>query len=133
MKTARPDYDGARETEQAEAPRRRAAHRRGCAEAYGQPAATADPSAAARAGLVLRRGRPARQAAPARKISKIRLLRPVIAAAVIIPFFVDRPATRGTALAVEIAGVAAGLLCGLAASALMSVYRSPTTGKPVSR
>ena len=70
---------------------------------------------------------------PARKISKIRLLRPVIAAAVIIPFFVDWPATHGTALAVEIAGVAAGLLCGLAASALMSVYRSPTTGKPVSR
>ena len=70
---------------------------------------------------------------PARKISKIRLLRPVIAAAVIIPFFVDRPATHGTALAVEIAGVAAGLLCGLAASALMGVYRSPATGKPVSR
>ena len=70
---------------------------------------------------------------PARKISKIRLLRPVIAAAVIIPFFVDWPATHGMALAVEIAGVAAGLLCGLAASALMGVYRSPTTGKPVSR
>ena len=70
---------------------------------------------------------------PARKISKIRLLRPVIAAAVIIPFFVDRPATHGTALAVEIAGVAAGLLGGLAASALMGVYRSPATGKPVSR
>ena len=33
----------------------------------------------------------------------------------------------------EIAGVAAGLLCGLAANALMGVYRSPTTGKPVSR
>jgi hypothetical protein len=70
---------------------------------------------------------------PARKISNIRLLRPVIAAAVIIPFFVDWPATHGMALAVEIAGVAAGLLCGLAASALMGVYRSPTTGKPVSR
>jgi hypothetical protein len=70
---------------------------------------------------------------PARKISKLRLLRPVIAAAVIIPFFVDWPATHGMALAVEIAGVAAGLLGGLAVSALMGVYRSPTTGKPVSR
>ncbi|SRR5579875_1438167 len=70
---------------------------------------------------------------PARKISKIRLLRPVIAAAVIIPFFAGRSASHGMTLAVEIAGVAAGLLCGLAASALMGVYRSPTTGKPVSR
>src|SRR5215469_6803123 len=70
---------------------------------------------------------------PARKISKMRLLRPVIAAAVIIPFFVDRPASNGMALAVEIAGVAAGLLGGLAVSALMGVYRSPTTGQPVSR
>src|SRR5215471_1184895 len=70
---------------------------------------------------------------PARKISKMRLLRPVIAAAVIIPFFVARPASHGMALAVEIAGVAAGLLGGLAVSALMGVYRSPTTGQPVSR
>ena len=69
----------------------------------------------------------------ARKISKIRLLRPVIAAAVIIPFFVDWPASHGMALAVEIAGVAAGLLGGLAVSALMDVYRSPATGQPVSR
>ena len=70
---------------------------------------------------------------PARKISKMRLLRPVIAAAAIIPFFIYWPATHGMALAVEIAGVVAGLLGGLAANALMGVYRSPTTGKPVSR
>ena len=70
---------------------------------------------------------------PARKISKIRLLRPVIAAAVIIPLFVDRPVTSGTGLIVEIAGAVAGVLGGLAAAALMHVYRSPKTGKPVSR
>ena len=69
----------------------------------------------------------------ARKINSMRLLRPVIAAAVIIPLFVDRPVSSGTGLVVEIAGVAAGLLCGLAAAALMGVYRSPSTGKPVSR
>ncbi len=69
---------------------------------------------------------------PARKIGRMRLLRPVIAAAVIIPIFMDRPATHGTGLAVELAGIAAGVLGGLAAAALMRVYRSPVTGKPVS-
>jgi hypothetical protein len=70
---------------------------------------------------------------PARRIGPIRLLRPVIAAAVTIPLFVDRPVLHGASLAVELAGVTAGLLGGLAATALMSVYRSPETGRPVSR
>lgn len=69
---------------------------------------------------------------PARKIGPARLLRPVIAAAIIIPLFVDQPVTHGNGLVVEIAGAVAGVLCGLAATALMSVYRSPKTGKPVS-
>ena len=69
---------------------------------------------------------------PARKIGPARLLRPVIAAAVIIPLFVSRPVTHGSGLAVEIAGCIAGLLGGLAAAALMRVYRSPKTGRPVS-
>jgi hypothetical protein len=70
---------------------------------------------------------------PARTIGRMRLLRPVIAAVVIIPLFVSRPVTHGTGLVVEIAGVVAGLLGGLAAAALMGVYRSPETGQPVSR
>ena len=70
---------------------------------------------------------------PARKIGPARLLRPVIAAAVIIPLFVDRPVTHGTGLVVELAGVVAGVLGGLAAAVMMGVYRHPQTGRPVSR
>jgi hypothetical protein len=69
---------------------------------------------------------------PARKIGKARLLRPLLVAAV-VPVFIQRPVTSGTGLIVELAGVVAGLLGGLAAGALMRVYRSPETGKPVSR
>ena len=69
---------------------------------------------------------------PARKIGPIRLLRPVIAAVGDRPVEEQRDDHRGSGLVVEIAGVIAGLLGGLAAVALMGVYRSPETGKPVS-
>jgi hypothetical protein len=68
-----------------------------------------------------------------RKISRMRLLRPVIAAAVIIPLFIQSPVTHGNGLAVEVAGVAAGLLGGLVAAALMRVRRSQATGKAASQ
>ncbi len=70
---------------------------------------------------------------PARKIGTGRLLRPVIVAAVIIPLFLKSPVTHGSGLVVESAGVASGVLAGLAAAALMGVYRSRETGKPLSR
>jgi hypothetical protein len=69
---------------------------------------------------------------PHRKIGRFRILRPLLTIAVVIPLFIDRPVTHGNGLLVELAGVAAGLFCGLVASALLRVYRSPKTGKPAS-
>jgi hypothetical protein len=69
---------------------------------------------------------------PHRKISRLRILRPLITIALVVPLFLDKPVTHGNGLLVELAGVAAGLLCGLVATTLMRVYRSPQTGKPVS-
>jgi hypothetical protein len=69
---------------------------------------------------------------PHRKIGRIRILRPLITIALVVPLFFDRPVTHGNGLLVEVAGVAAGLLGGLVVTTLMRVYRSPKTGKPVS-
>jgi hypothetical protein len=67
-----------------------------------------------------------------RKIGLVRILRTPIVVAAIIPLFLDSPVTHGNGLLVELAGIAAGLLCGLVVTTLMRVYRSPKTGKPVS-
>ena len=69
---------------------------------------------------------------PHRKIGKFRILRPLLTIAIVIPIFIDSPVTHGNGLLVELAGLAAGLFCGLIAIALMRVYRSPRTGRPVS-
>jgi hypothetical protein len=69
----------------------------------------------------------------ARPVRPMRIARPLILTAIIVPLFLATPVTHGTGLAVEIAGFAAGLLGGLAALALMSVYRNPETGRPASR
>jgi hypothetical protein len=69
---------------------------------------------------------------PHRKIGKMRILRPLLTVAVVIPLFLQRPVTHGNGLLVELAGVAAGLAGGLIVSALMRVYRSQKTGKPAS-
>lgn len=69
---------------------------------------------------------------PHRKIGRIRILRTPLVVAAVIPLFLDKPVTHGNGLLVELAGIAAGLLCGLIVSMLMRVYSSPKTGKPVS-
>ena len=69
---------------------------------------------------------------PHRKIGPLRILRPLVTIALVVPLFLDRPVTHGNGLLIELAGLAAGLLCGLVITTLMRVYRSPRTGKPVS-
>lgn len=67
-----------------------------------------------------------------KKVGAFRLLRPLLTSAAIVPLFIDPLVKHGNGLAVELAGVAAGLLGGLIATSLMRVYTSPRTGKPVS-
>jgi hypothetical protein len=70
---------------------------------------------------------------PHRKIGWFRIARPLVLAAVIIPIYLKSLTTHGTGLYLELAGTAAGVLLGLTATGLMTVYRSPKTGRPVSR
>jgi len=68
-----------------------------------------------------------------RKIGWFRILRPFVTSAVAVAIFMKAFTTTGTGLTLELALAAAGLILGLAATALMTVYRSPQTHKPVSR
>ena len=68
-----------------------------------------------------------------KKIGPFRIVRPMLIAAAIIPLFIDRPATSGTGLTIEVAAILAGLLGGLVALAFITVHRSPQTGQAVSK
>jgi hypothetical protein len=61
-----------------------------------------------------------------KKITRFRLIRPLVLGAVVAAFYIGGIVGTGTSLWLELGGVGAGIVLGLAASTLMRVYADPS-------
>lgn len=67
-----------------------------------------------------------------RRVTVTRLARPVVAAAIIVPFFLATGSASGSGLVLESTGAVVGLIVGVGAAALIVVRRSSDGGRVTS-